>query len=233
VCEAPDCDRKVYARKLCERHYRQLLRRGRLRADPVPAECAVDGCARRAVTRGWCHGHYLRWSRTGDVRPDLPLARRKVSDCQIDGCSAVTHGHGLCRTHLRRLEVLGTPAPEQPVRSPGDAGWITVCVPADLRHLSGGAPHMLEHRFVMAVILDRPLRPGESVHHRNGDRLDNRPENLELWSKRQPAGQRVADKLAFAYELIADYDRETGAALGLDLDPDTGAPYDQPPAHAV
>jgi hypothetical protein len=86
-------------------------------------------------------------------------------------------------------------------------------VPEGLRHLTGGAPHVLEHRLVMAVLLDRPLTPGESVHHKNGDRLDNRPANLELWSRRQPSGQRVADKLAFAYELLALYDPEAWAAV--------------------
>lgn len=39
---------------------------------------------------------------------------------------------------------------------------------------------MLEHRWVMEQVLGRPLRREEQVHHRNHDRLDNRPENLEL-----------------------------------------------------
>ncbi len=78
----------------------------------------------------------------------------------------------------------------------------------------------------MAVLLERPLVNGESVHNRNGDRLDNRPENLELWSRRQPSGQRVDDKLAFAYDLLRLYDREAWLALVGDLDPQTGLPRD-------
>jgi hypothetical protein len=84
----------------------------------------------------------------------------------------------------------------------------------------------------MAASLGRPLTADETEHHKNGDRLDNRRENLELWSTGQPKGQRVADKLAFARELFELYDPEVGRALGWDLDPTTGLPLNaqEPPS---
>ena len=63
-----------------------------------------------------------------------------------------------------------------------------------------------EHTFVMSEYLKRPLYKHESVHHKNGVRVDNRIENLELWSISQPKGQRVEDKIKWATEFLKQYE---------------------------
>jgi hypothetical protein len=84
-------------------------------------------------------------------------------------------------------------------------GYRIVPVPVELRHLTNGETGVAEHRLVMAISLGRPLRADESVHHKNGDRLDNRLPNLELWSRWQPSGSRVADKLGWARDFMRQY----------------------------
>lgn len=81
-------------------------------------------------------------------------------------------------------------------------GYVRLWMPDHPEAINGT---VAEHRVVMEQIIGRPLRPDENVHHRNGVRDDNRPENLELWAKTQPAGQRVADLLAWAREIEARY----------------------------
>lgn len=72
-------------------------------------------------------------------------------------------------------------------------------------NLGGKHNTILEHRLVMSEAIGRPLHKHETVHHINGDRSDNRLENLELWSTSQPAGQRVDDKVTWAEEILRTY----------------------------
>ena len=89
-----------------------------------------------------------------------------------------------------------------------DSGYIEVKV------RNGPGAWVLEHRHLMEQILGRPLLAPETVHHRNGNRSDNTTNgplvdfysgNLELWSTSQPKGQRVADKVEYAVELLKLY----------------------------
>lgn len=68
------------------------------------------------------------------------------------------------------------------------------------RNVSVDGQRIPEHRAVMEQVLGRRLHPWETVHHKNGIRLDNSPENLELWASGHPSGQRIEDLVAFVVE---------------------------------
>lgn len=82
-------------------------------------------------------------------------------------------------------------------------GYKVHVIPKHPNALSNG--RVLEHVMIMAEHLGRPMRKGENIHHKNGIRDDNRIENLELWTVKQPPGQRISDRIAFYKEFLEQY----------------------------
>ena len=64
-------------------------------------------------------------------------------------------------------------------------GYIQIKLSPDdfFYDMASSEGYILEHRFVMARHLGRCLQPWEIVHHKDGDRGNNRIENLELLTR--------------------------------------------------
>lgn len=158
--------------------------------------------------------------------PKTNPAAKRCRDCyyksrpraicvQPDCCEPVT-GHGLCEMHRQRMKAgrdLSLPkfAKNRPA-DPYVGNWFDnghgYIVRNEFGAFTSGRREVrvvFQHRWLMEQKLGRSLLPTESVHHINGVRYDNRLDNLELWSKSQPAGQRVADKVEWATELLKLY----------------------------
>lgn len=91
---------------------------------------------------------------------------------------------GVSVQRIRKL--LADRGVSRPLRHIGTGGYVVVRCPDDLISmakpsvLERGRREVFEHRLVMARHVGRPLTPLETVHHINGDRQDNRIENLQL-----------------------------------------------------
>jgi hypothetical protein len=230
-CSVKGCAEPHHARGWCRVHYARWQRSGdpeKMAKGPKPAKerkvCSIAGCEEPHEARGWCRLHYARWRRNGDPEKvvNAVYQRGRPDACTVPDCDEPHRARGYCSKHYQRLMIHGDLARE--IRRPNGAGtidasgYVLVMVPLGTPNAyeyidrsdgrSRRKARMLQHRLVMQEHLGRPLRPGESVHHKNGDRTDNRIENLELWAGPHRAGQRVEDLVTEAKRILDQYGDE-------------------------
>jgi hypothetical protein len=202
-CLVTDCDTgKRIIKGYCETHYRRLQVTGDptktlwdIRRENKPTVCLVDDCNLEIAYGGFCQGHYRRYITHGDPEYS-PLGRGYgTKGCKVEGCDNNHNAKGFCNKHYIRWKRYGDPNVTRQKELRTTQGYV----------YRGQKP---EHRVVMSEHLGRALLPHENVHHKNGDRTDNRIENLELWSTFQPPGQRVEDKVEWALEVLKLYKPE-------------------------
>ena len=129
--------------------------------------------------------------------------------CSVDGCTGSRLARGYCGKHYQRLRLNGDPLVSRRGeigKGTVNKGYIIVYRPDHPNANKHG--RLPEHRLVMSEILGRPLRDDETVHHKNGVRSDNRPENLEVWTGHHSNGARLEDVYQWAKDFIRTYEAD-------------------------
>lgn len=106
--------------------------------------------------------------------------------CKYPGCGNTTEkgGHGYCGMHAQRVRRYGNPeyvTPNELFRIHNRNAQISrfpTVKATTYRKLYGRH----EHRVVAEKILGRPIGPDEHVHHLDGNKQNNNPENLLVLS---------------------------------------------------
>jgi hypothetical protein len=129
--------------------------------------CSVKGCGRRSRRNGLCIAHASRLAQNGNLYPEIPIGRLKKY-------KAEDNGHWMGGEIIKRGRVL-IYTPSHP-------------------HPNHAGVYVYRYRLNIEKFLGRYLKPGEFVHHVNGNQSDDRLENLKVMSRVEHSKMTALEK---------------------------------------
>lgn len=231
-CSVSWCVKNCVAKDLCHTHHRRM-KKGKDLEKPFrqyayfQTHCNVEGCLNKHNSYGLCQAHYARKKR--GIPLDRPWKTKPYDKefCKVDGCNEDHYSRGYCTFHLQRFKrgksfddprfvIIRDKTFDQIVWKINNCGYLTG---------SWQGKKVIQHRVFWEIHHGRKLKTFENIHHINGIRDDNRIENLELWTKPQPCGQRPEDLVAWVIEHYReDVLRAIDTRLELPLQPQRQQP---------
>ena len=214
-CSISWCDRPRKGKSFCNAHYQRSLIGSDMnkpfqRYASKGKKCSLPDCNNPHSARGYCNKHYST-SRSGVQRGTQIAPAKGMVPCEVEGCVnwVAPNSLSMCQTHrIRKKRGASLSTPVQKRVGPGNwSKWHKDSHGYMIRYRyypDKSRDRQVQHRVVMEEKVGRPLLKHENVHHVNGVRDDNRPENLELWSTSQPYGQRVEDKIVWAVKILKE-----------------------------
>lgn len=199
------------------------------------SRCLVPACGCRPLSNNLCARHHSAWRRGEDVGVTPPeYNREKVEEkytetsvCLVTHCTNRPVSGWMCSKHAQQREagiISAHGEPQRALKSAGrkrkegpildGAGYALVVPPSGYSGKTRQG-RVLEHRLVMERLLGRLLEAHEVVHHKDGNKLNNAPENLELNTRKThpPAHEYTLETAQTALEALRHNDPAAYAAL--------------------
>lgn len=189
--------RRIYCSSKCGQAAAHQRRHGRR---PIEQRASEDRFKQDETGQWWYHFGQKNPSR---IRTSMKACLRCGTDFVVCPIKRPNRPMGYCSRKCAMLAMYERVPREQRIRENArrwnggrkydEHGYVLILAPDHPSLVGRKKQYVQEHRLVMEQSLGRILTRHETVHHKNGIRDDNRPENLELWAKSHPAGQRIAD----------------------------------------
>lgn len=181
LCSEVKCRRKAIARGLCGKHYQYKKLHGELQ-NLLPSQLNQGKRNGQVYQCSACQVEFYR--RPCDLAKASSSERfcsracwyRRNADlkCIAAECGLPQKKLRYCLKHYRRVLRHG-----DPLITKRAANGSPDIKRYRRKKVDGRTIH--EHAYVAEQILGRRLTPGENVHHRDGEKLNNRPDNLILF----------------------------------------------------
>ena len=159
--------------------------------------------------KGLCNGHYLQKSKGKPLTPLRKIEKNAGKVCSWSTCSRNAAVKGYCNNHYQQYRRGEDLSDLREVSNPNwgsgkiSGQYYVVYLPEHPNSRSDG--YISRNRLVMSALLGRPLLDSECVHHKDGNSLNDAPENLELWTRSHPPGMRVEDIINYSLQMLELY----------------------------
>lgn len=185
-CIVDKCLSPIRCGGYCTMHYSRWRRGTPLDSPPKQSNkgrnCPIDGCTRPAFCVGLCQFHNQR--RYLGIPYNAPKQERDLVNtpllCAVIGCVSLRLAKGLCGLHWQRAKA------SIPLHLPHHFNWIYTTGWRNrdrYKKVSRRNKTYSEHRLIATTILGRDLLPHEVVHHKDEDKTNNHPNNLEVMTR--------------------------------------------------